>query len=331
MGLTPAGTPLVSVVVPVSGRRGELTALLDSLAAQDRVRDLEVVVVDNPRPDNRAWLEAGDWPFPLRYHHLSTGNPGLARNVGAERARADWLLFLDSDIVLSPGAVGDLLAAARGSRHTVVMADVLFPPGEPRTLATHLLDVAAVFRGYRRARSRGPLGFREFVSCAFLVGRAGFAATGGFSPGFVDENGDDVYGYEDVEFALRAGDAGLAFELTRAKAYHHKRLDPALVLDYARQMGRTATYFVHLHPDIEQRLPLGVADTVSGVLDYRDRDVDLLLARAEDCERRWRDGDHGPVRELVAEARAAYREIQRYGRFAGISTQLATSGNGVNT
>lgn len=315
----------LSIVVPVRARRRQLGRLLASIAAQDLApHRFEVVVVDNPTRHNQRWLESAALPFRVRYAHLPVANRGLGRNAGAELARGSTLLFADSDMEFMPGTVAALLESARACPGTIVMADVVFPPGTPRSLGTHLLDIAAHFRRFRRRRRLGPLTFKDFVSCGFAVSRDAFHRIGGFDGDFPG------YGYEDVEFALRAGNAGLRFTLARAKAYHLKPLSPSAVLGQSVELGRSAVRFVRLHPGIEETMPVGVAATASGQLWFpEDVDVAKLLGRAGRVESRWvaarRSRPTLPVlRGLVAEAEEAYRRITLYGRFTGIRDSVSS-------
>ncbi|MEV6927295.1 glycosyltransferase family A protein [Dactylosporangium sp. NPDC051485] len=316
--------PEASIVVPVRARRRQLGRLLASIAAQDLAAGrVEVVVVDNPTRSNQRWLEAAGLPFPVRYAGLPVANRGLSRNVGAALARGRTLLFADSDVEFTPGAVAALLNASRMRPGTIVMADVVFPPGAPRSLGTHLLDVAAYFRAFRRQRRLGPLGFRHFVSCGFAISREAFERIGGFDAEF------PRYGYEDVEFAVRAAGAGVEFALADVKAYHLKVLSPAAVLRQSVELGRSAVSFVRLHPAIEDTMPVGVAATTTGELWFpSDVDVAGLLRHARRLESRWSAARRPrypllALRDLVAEAREAYRQITLYGRFTGIREELS--------
>ena len=167
------GEPLLSVVIPVRGRQRELRRLLVSLAYQQNCPNdrIEVVIVDNPHPLNESWLRSTSWPFSLRYEYVPTANRGLSRNVGARTATGGWLLFIDSDIVLTRTAVAKLLRTRGCASGSLIMADVSPLPGQPRSHRTQLLDVPAYFRSFRRSHRKGQLTFREFVSCAFLVRR----------------------------------------------------------------------------------------------------------------------------------------------------------------
>lgn len=320
LGIRP-GHPTASIVIPICGRRQKLGHLLSSLAAQDCADHLEVIVVDNPLALNREWLRAAPWPFPLGYVHITRSNRGVSRNAGAGVATGQWLLFLDSDIVLSAAAVATLVKSATDLPRTIVMADVVFPPKEPRTLATHLLDVPAYFRTFRGQRRSGVLTFREFVSCSFLIRSDDFSELNGFDCDFTR------YGYEDVEFGFRAQQRGIRFELSTARAYHHKHLDAVAVLRRARQAGRSAVHLVDLHPEIESTLPLGVADTINATLPTPEPvDIAAAIAHADAIERAWA-GLRGRrqatgLRGLMQDARSCYRDIHRRGHLDGVAAEI---------
>ncbi len=99
--------PRFSVVVPVHKVQGYLHACLDSVLGQS-YRDIEVIAVDDRSPDGcGAILDAyADRDERVRVLHLPE-NVGLgrARNAGMPHASGDYLLFLDSDDTLTPGAL----------------------------------------------------------------------------------------------------------------------------------------------------------------------------------------------------------------------------------
>ncbi|WHT16220.1 galactosyltransferase-related protein [Crossiella sp. CA-258035] len=311
--------PACSVIVPVYARRHDLARLLGKLGEQTGAPEFEVLVVENGRRLNYRWLRQREWPFPVRYEYVADGAQAKARNVGAALAAAPRLLFLDSDIDPGPNTVA---ALGNGERPGVVMADVVFPARTKVSLATHLYDVPAYFRTTYRARARTGLSFRDFVSCSFTMSREEFLALGGFDEGFTH------YGYEDVEFAWRAEKAGIPFHLGGAKVAHHKQLGPTAVHARAQQLGRSAVHFVRRHPDLEDTLPLGVRDTLDGVLAFPPVfDIDRLLREAAWIERQLTMLRRGPslgrARGLIARGREVYHEITRFGRYQGISTELA--------
>ncbi len=107
----------LSVIIPIYNVADYLAACLDSVidAAQ---KDYEIVAVDDGSTDASSdILVSYAARFPGLVKPVTTPNGGLghARNVGLSLARGDYLLFLDSDDTLSPGALPEMLAVLDGS------------------------------------------------------------------------------------------------------------------------------------------------------------------------------------------------------------------------
>ena len=92
-----------SIIVPVYNRPDEVEELLQSLTEQE-LKDFEVVIVEDgsQKPCKDVCDKFADI-LDLHYYVKENGGPGQARNYGAERARGEWLIILDSDVVLPKG------------------------------------------------------------------------------------------------------------------------------------------------------------------------------------------------------------------------------------
>ena len=92
-----------SVIIPVYNRPGELRELLDSLSAQ-KFRDFEVIVVEDGSaiPSSEVVKEFAN-SLDIKYFVKENGGPGPARNFGAERSGGEYLIILDSDVILPQG------------------------------------------------------------------------------------------------------------------------------------------------------------------------------------------------------------------------------------
>jgi glycosyltransferase involved in cell wall biosynthesis len=91
-----------SVIVPVYNRPKEVEELLESLCAQT-FTDFEVIVVEDGSDDKSDTVcERYQERLDLHYHFKPNSGPGPSRNYGADRANGDYLIILDSDVIVPP-------------------------------------------------------------------------------------------------------------------------------------------------------------------------------------------------------------------------------------
>lgn len=97
-----------SIIVPVFNRPDELDELLDSLARQ-LCRDFEVVVVeDGSTLRCESVVSKYADRLDIRYYEKPNSGPGQSRNYGAEHSRGEYLIVLDSDVVLPEGYLAEV-------------------------------------------------------------------------------------------------------------------------------------------------------------------------------------------------------------------------------
>src|ERR1700691_4647995 len=98
---TAVTTPRISVVVAFFNNGDDLADCLDSTAAQS-FADLEVIMVDDGSTDGGAGIARAKAAADPRFTLLQPehGGPGGARNRGVERARGEFLAFVDGDDML---------------------------------------------------------------------------------------------------------------------------------------------------------------------------------------------------------------------------------------
>ena len=89
-----------SIIVPVFNRPDEVDELLASLMTQS-FTDFEVIIVEDgsQKPCEDICKKYAD-RINLHYFMKPNSGPGQSRNYGAERAKGEYLLILDSDVVL---------------------------------------------------------------------------------------------------------------------------------------------------------------------------------------------------------------------------------------
>jgi glycosyltransferase involved in cell wall biosynthesis len=101
----PGRTPLVSIIVPTYNRAGSITATIQSVLEQE-YKNWELIIVDDGSSDDTA----------IVVDRIKSGHPAVfftatgtqhkggnyCRNLGLQKAKGEYLLFLDSDDLLLP-------------------------------------------------------------------------------------------------------------------------------------------------------------------------------------------------------------------------------------
>ena len=91
-----------SIIIPVYNRPDEVDELLGSLTEQTE-KDFEVVIVeDGSKTPCKDVCERYAGRLDIHYYMKENSGPGQSRNYGVDRARGEYVLILDSDVVLPP-------------------------------------------------------------------------------------------------------------------------------------------------------------------------------------------------------------------------------------
>ena len=110
----------VSIVMPAYGRASMIGDAIGSCQQIGTALHVEVIVVDDGSPDS---LEAVVSPFGVRFHRLANNaGSSVARNVGMGMARGRFVKFLDSDDILTEGALSAEVALAEQNAADIVVS-----------------------------------------------------------------------------------------------------------------------------------------------------------------------------------------------------------------
>ncbi|MFL5538316.1 MAG: glycosyltransferase family 2 protein, partial [Longimicrobiaceae bacterium] len=186
------GVEIASVVIVCHNDAAFVGDAIDSALAQ-RHPAVEVVVVDDASTDG-SWEVIAAYGERVRALRLpANGGCPHARNRGAELARGEWLMFLDSDDFIAPDTIGALVEAARrapGSLTACGWEYLIRQPGggmpyvPPRPFA----PVGDPLAGWLEGNGA--------PSCAVLYPRGVYRANGGFD--------EALRRYDDGDMAMRA-------------------------------------------------------------------------------------------------------------------------------
>lgn len=102
-----------SIIIPVYNRPDEVAELLESLSKQTD-KGFEVLVIeDGSSVPCEEVCKQYETQLNLHYYFKPNSGPGQSRNYGAERAKGEYLLIWDSDILIPEGyfdAINSFLA-----------------------------------------------------------------------------------------------------------------------------------------------------------------------------------------------------------------------------
>lgn len=133
MSLSPL-LPRVAVVVPVFNRAYCILATLDSILAQT-LRPAQVIVVDNGSTDQskvvvEAWMQQQKPHCELLLLSEPCRGASAARNRGLQAVTTEWVSFFDSDDLMSPDFLEQMLGCAQAQEKEWVIArtQMVFAP-----------------------------------------------------------------------------------------------------------------------------------------------------------------------------------------------------------
>jgi len=213
----------VTAVVVARNRAGVLGRCLASLA---RAGARDVIVVDGCSSDGTRGVARDHGAMVISDHGAGLAT---ARNLGADHASGDWIMYVDSDVVVEPNTIRTLLWEAIDSPFDAVQAR-LDPVDR---------DLSYWQRGelWRRRRHEQP-GPARAVGCQATLVRRRLVTDVRFDPLFSGAG-------EDGDFFVRATDAGgrVGFSAVAVARHEDRRSLVAFLRQriwHGRGLARTA-------------------------------------------------------------------------------------------
>lgn len=193
-----AGQILFSIIIANYNKGWNVEALLSSIFAEPSGGDFEVFFMDDASSDDSAAV-AERFPVLVRRGNSRVG-PARLRNMAAREAKGEYLLFVDSDVILPEGTLRRFKEYCRAGECVAVSGLEVLPPAVDNWISWfRALQVQDYFGDCRRVE--GPLDF--WGTTVGGVKREFFFGVGGFDERY---RGADV---EDHELAIRMKGKGL--------------------------------------------------------------------------------------------------------------------------
>ena len=100
--------PLVSVIVPVYNT-GKLAKKLTENILRDKYENVEIILVDDGSTDDSLSILKSIKNSKVKVYNKKNGGPSAGRNFGIEKAKGEYLLFIDSDDGIKDDFISKLL------------------------------------------------------------------------------------------------------------------------------------------------------------------------------------------------------------------------------
>jgi GT2 family glycosyltransferase len=187
----------------------------------------KIIWIDDASTDStREWLRS----LPTRQCIATFNKKNLgfsaSNNIGAQMSGGDILVFLNNDLLLTPGWFETLSDSLKSIERAGIIGNIQLQP------ATGRIDHAGIcydligrpdhyLKGRRLSAARGPGRFSTAVTAACcMIRRDLFLSVGGFDERFRN-------GCEDVDLCLRLGQKGYRHWVDyRSVVYHHVSSSP---------------------------------------------------------------------------------------------------------
>lgn len=190
--------PLLSIVIPTLNEGKYITPLLKDLARQSE-KAFEVVVIDGKSEDaTRDLINSFQHKLSIRIFQSSRRNVSYQRNLGATKAKADTILFIDSDMRMERNFVKQLIREVQESHYLIYLPKHVphdgLPPDELLYSVLSFFVEASNLSNKPFAYGPGVVFYKHF-----------FQALGGYD--------EDIFVYEDHEIIQRAKVRGVTAKL----------------------------------------------------------------------------------------------------------------------
>ncbi len=240
-----------SVVIPTYNRQPILEKCLKALLNQHLsnpsvVTGYEIVLVDDGSTDGTlAWLQAHSADPQVRSLTQDHQGPAAARNLGVESSVGDTIIFIDSDLIVTPNflqAHADALTQGQLDNES----NRVFTYGQVINTCNFDNPTAEPYK------------LTDFSAAYFATGNVAIARHWLLQAGLFDTR-FQLYGWEDLELGVRLKQLGLKLIKCPAAVGYHWHPPFSLeqipnLIDKEIQRGRMGVLFYQKHPIWEVRM-----------------------------------------------------------------------------
>jgi glycosyltransferase involved in cell wall biosynthesis len=233
--------PSLSLIIAIYNRKDELFELLTSLTKQTD-KDFEIIIVDDGSMiDLRPTVAIFDETLQIQFFRKENTGPGLSRNYGARQAKNEWLVFVDSDVIVQTDYIQNI-------KKNIEISDCdAFGGADKAHKGFNLMQKAISYSMTSVFTTGGIRGNKKSVSKfqprSFNMGvrKAAFEKVGGFSEMRVGED-------PDLSMTLWENGFKTAF-FDDIGVYHKRRVDFGKFSKQVYQFGCARPILNQRHPE----------------------------------------------------------------------------------
>lgn len=207
--------PYYSFIIPVFNRPQEVRELLECLVLQSQ-KDFEVLIIeDGSQYDSADIVDLFKPLLDIRYFKKPNSGQGFSRNYGFDRARGEFFILLDSDVLLPENYLAAVDRGIKaGNLDSFGGPDAAHPSFSPIQKAISYSMTSFFTTGGIRGKKNNLGGTFHPRSFNMGISRKVYQATGGF---IITRLG------EDIEFSIRLQQMGFKAALIPDAIVYHKR------------------------------------------------------------------------------------------------------------
>lgn len=228
------GIPVVSIIIPTYNRSKDIIKLLDSIAVSS-FSDYEVIVVDNHSEEDieslvreRAMTDERLKFVGLDFNMMAAGG----RNEGIRNAKGDYFLFIDSDNVIDPDMIKNLISYMERDSHVGMIGPIMMYYRRPKMIwfagnEINLITSRTIYWNHNEMIEHlksSSLFETDHIPNVMMVSRKVQQEIG-----FFDEKYYIMY--EEADFAARVRKAGYKIMVCKDAVTYHNCLLPSEIAD----------------------------------------------------------------------------------------------------
>lgn len=230
-----------SFIIPVYNRPEEIRELLTSFSELDTSQDYEIVIIEDGSDIPSKEIVDQFSNLDISYYFKTNSGPGDSRNYGMRRAKGNYFIILDSDVILPPHYLSTVDASLK---HDFINcfggSDTAHPSFSNLQKAINYSMTSFLTTGGIRGKKRS---MQKFEPRSFNLGisKKAFEASNGFGK---------IHPGEDPDLVIRLWKMGFKTRLIEeAYVYHKRRISWSKFYKQVSKFGGVRPILNSWHPE----------------------------------------------------------------------------------